>query len=378
MRTGKPGKTLIRSAPAWTLALRPDGKVLAVGCASGEIRVLHLDTGQTICHWQAYRCPILSIAFAPDGKTIATGTDYYSRIRLWDATTGKELNPGTGHEGGVFRLAFRDGGRELVSAGLDRAFYRWDARNARILDHWSFPGSGVLMPIVGFSPDGRIAATLGQLDGATVCLWATDTGQQLRAFSTLQTSRKEPTYYTSLALSPDGRLLALGSGDRIVLHDARTGQVVRRLRLSPREGPPGHLSFSPDGRWLASTSKWSPRTPAAVALWDVATGQRQRQFGQSARAHAATFSPDGRFLAANGVYSRDVFVWDVATGKEVRHFQGEAGFAALAFLPNGRLLAGAGGDDHGSIRIWELASGGEARLFPGDTDGYAALAWTPD
>src|SRR2546430_2284989 len=103
----------------------------------------------------------------------------------------------------------------------------------------------------------------------------------------------------SVAFSPDGRLLAAGSGHTgILLWDAATGKETRRID-GAHVGD--SIAFSPDGKTLASTRNWQQgKAGAVVHLWDVATGTVCGQLrGDENLIRCAAFSPDGKLLAAH-------------------------------------------------------------------------------
>ncbi len=151
---------------------------------------------------------------------------------------------------------------------------------------------------------------------------------------------------TKIAFSPDGRLLASTSGDRILrLWDVATGEV----NIIPR-----HIysfDFSPDGRWLATNSPWEEQ----ILLWDISE-QRTIEIPAFKRISDLCFSPDGMLLAA--VSDIKVFFWDMTSQKEIIPFEMmrhgfSRSYSAIAFSPDGKFFVG--GTGLGWIELWNLA-----------------------
>ena len=160
---------------------------------------------------------------------------------------------------------------------------------------------------------------------------------------------------SSACYSPDGRLLALGSGDgSLTLYDV----PARRIRavLDGYRGQIWSLAFSPDGRLLAAASgDWDPRARnGQVRLWDVATETLLASLADDdALQFAVAFSPDGRTLAWAG-RRQTITLWDTASRSTRAVCRGhEWTVRSLEFHPREPVLVSAGFD--GSIRFWDVA-----------------------
>ena len=168
----------------------------------------------------------------------------------------------------------------------------------------------------------------------------------------------------SVSFSPNGMLLATGSGDHTArIWDVATGRCAHILK-----GHTGHVSsvcFSPNGKLLATGSY-----DKTARIWDVATGRSVRVFeGHTSHVKSVRFSLNGKLLAT-GSYDNTARIWDVATCRCAHVLEGHTSFVtSVCFSPKGKLLATAGSSDH-SVRFWNITSGTHLVTFYNLNQGF--------
>ncbi|GAA2255325.1 hypothetical protein GCM10010402_08260 [Actinomadura luteofluorescens] len=305
---------------------------------------------------------VRSVAFSPNGRTVAAGTSNDSSVRLWDVATHRQLGvPFTGHTGRVNSVAFSPDGRTLASASDDGSVRLWDVATHRQL---GLPLTGHLSEVswVVFSPDGRTLASIG--DSVSVRLWDVATRHQI--------GRLPADNAAAVVFSPNGRTLATSSAVAPVqLWDLATR---RRIATLPTDAFASAVTFSPDGHTLATGSLSGP-----VRLWDVTT---RRPVGAPFTGYvefvtSVAFSPDGRTLAAGGD-DGPVQMWDVATHGQIGEpLDNHASVTSVAFSPDGHTLA-VGGAVSGT-RLWDVTTHREIGApLTGHTSNVASVAFSPD
>ena len=285
---------------------------------------------------------ITSVAFSPDGAFLAYGSKAEAastdaRVMLWDLETGE--NTPILNTRWVTHVAFsRDG--TLAAGSLDGVKLVDVATRKEIAN---FPGGGNL---VAFSRDGtQLASTSWSGKGPEIKLWDVGTRQEI---GTLEGHTDQ---INALAFSPDGALLASGSGNGEMGDDAvKLWDVVSRKEITTIEVPGAgvwSVAFSPDGTILA----WGSAL-GGVTLWDVAS--REEIVFVEKGGPPVAFSLDGTTLSFNSS-GGTITLWDVASRKEIVTLTGESNDVnSISISPDGTVLA-AGSWWDGTITLWDVS-----------------------
>jgi hypothetical protein len=316
----------------FSAAFAPEGQELALGARDGSIVVCSLRPRGIRALIQAHPVRVWSVAFSPDGKTLASAAGEWfdngstGEVKLWEPATGRER--AVLHTDGptAFTVAFAPDGKTLAAGGRDQEVRLWDVHSGRLIR--VMRGHQEPVRSVTFHPDGRTVVSASY--DATIRFWDVADGSENRPAITLDSGAAN-----CVAIARDGRTLAANSSAE-----------------ADQQAPP-----PADGESVSQPGV----NPGEIRLWDWASGKQTRVLrGCRYRILNLALSPDGRLLASGGGLpgtAGEVKLWDIATGKLLADLKGHQTWVeCVAFSPDGKTLVSVGGwgDGPGEIKLWDL------------------------
>ena len=289
--------------------------------------------GQQFATLTGHTWIVMSAAFSPDGRRLATGSQD-STVKLWNPETQQLLASIQAHTGAVWNVSFTPEGDALVTAGSDGKVKFWNVESREVTA--TFDGEQVML-----APTNSLMA----LAEVNPHFWGPEGGIALWDWRSHRKLREFPDRAKSFALSADGRLLAVtGKKPGVRIWSALSGELLQTL---PADVQTWSLNFSPDLRHLTAAAR------GKVLVWDLTSNTAPVELPHTLGVWSAKFSPDGRYVVTAGS-DRGVRLWDGTSFQLQRLLRGHADEAwCTAFAPDGQTLASGGKDT--TVLLWSLS-----------------------
>ncbi|KAK2754229.1 hypothetical protein FQN54_007108 [Arachnomyces sp. PD_36] len=337
---------------------------MVTGSGDSTARLWDCDTGTPIHTLKGHSSWVLAVSWSPNSAIIATGS-MDNTVRLWDGKTGKPLgNPMKGHTKWIMSLAWepyhlqQPGKPRVASASKDSTVRIWDAVSQRI--ETSLSGHKGSVTCVRWGGTGKIYTSSHD---KTIKIWNSKDGKLL------QTLSAHAHRVNHLALSTDFAL-------RTAFHD-HTGKVpeteAAKIEAAKKRYEEAATVNNKIAERLVSASD-----DFTMFLWDPASSNKPvaRLLGHQKEVNHVTFSPDGAYIASAS-FDNHVKLWNARDGKFISTLRGHVGAVyQCCFSADSRLLVSSSKDT--TLKVWDVRTGKLTMDLPGHQDEVYAVDWSPD
>ncbi len=347
-------------------AFSPDSRFLATGGEKNTAKIWIVANGKLLRTLNGPSSAVCAVAFSPDGLHIVTGC-FDATAKIWDVKTGHEILSFKGHTKPILSVGYSPTGTRVVTSGgqwdLDAPgeIKVWDTKSGR--ETLRLIGHRNTIRSVAFSPDGR--RILSGSDDATARVWDAKTG---RSELTLKGHAR---WIRSASFSPDGKRIVTGSDDNTaIVWDSRTG--AKTLTLKGHAGRIGSVAFSADGKRILTGSQ-----EGTVMLWNAESFQEAATCaGHGGAVLSVAFSPDGQHILTGSV-DHTAILWNARTYEKTLTLKDHTGpIRSVAFSPDGtRILTGS---DDGNAIDWDTKTGRRILVLHGHTKPVCSVAFSFD
>lgn len=317
------------------LVFSSDGKYLASVGDSKTVKVWEMDKTKKIS--QIEQEGMTAISFSSNGQYFATASK--NSVQVWQIAGNQEIiqmKPSRL----VQKLIFSQNGQYIaaVSGGTrlsdSNDIQIWDVATGKEILHLEFE-----RPVrsIAFSSDNKYIFTNVYLVNPSFKMWEINSGRTIFQIE---------SEVNDFILHPNGHYLALAGNGGVLIWDLFNGKEIRALKIDKTSVE--HITYSPDGRYIATTSK-----DEITQIWEIDSAKEIMKIKSTDPwLSGINFSPDGKYIGT-AMKDHTARIWNISNGKEISRITHNNKVNTVAFSPNGKYIATASDDGTAFVSFWQ-------------------------
>lgn len=335
-----------------------DGKTIVSGSLDGRILLHDISTGQDEIFAEGLTQPH-SLAFSPNENKIAFVSSF-REIHVWDFEKKRQLRILTGHDAGIYTVAYSNDGMNMVSASIDGTIRIWDAKSGKCMH--ILRGHTTAVRSAYFSHDNKRVVSASE--DRTIRIWDVEKEICLKVY------RGHTNVVNTAIFFNDDKNIASGAWDNTIrIWDVETGECVKILKN--HMDYVWDLTLSPDGKCFASAS-----CDGTVCLWDINSMSTIDTFeGHHRDVNTVNFSPNGKYIVTASE-DRTIRVWNLNKQRDEIIINNHSGrFWRALYNPKSYEIAAISYDD---VIIYNSMTYKPIKTIKGNLGNVTSISFSPD